>query len=349
MGVTGFSSPDPSVAAVLTTTGTRPQLLLRALQSVAAQDHAVAEIIIVCDSADPRVAVETRALAEQALGDRPCQVLTTGGGKRANYARNLGGRAASSQYIAFLDDDDEWRPRKTGRQVALARKLEVTGKLPVVACRSEVLLPRGRATWPKILPQAETNLARYLLRPDVLRPGRRVLHTSMLFMAREVLEAITFDETLPRMQEWDFLIRFSAMPRAAVVADPEVLAVWHCEATAGRTSTRNDWRSSQHWVDGLRPTIGDSLANSVVATLILDIAIRQRGRKEALRVLRAVGPRNVPLATWPQVAVLLARPRGGSRLHATFGSVYQRAAVARRRRDNGTSAQAGAGTVSKQR
>jgi glycosyltransferase involved in cell wall biosynthesis len=251
-------------------------------------------------------------------------VLWTGGGRRANYARNLGGRTATTDYVSLLDDDDEWLPEKIEKQIRLAGELEQRGLLPVVATRSRVLLPRGTAIWPEVLPQSQLSLAEYLLKPSVLRPGRRVVHTSMLLMPRRVFDLIEFDEDLPRMQEWDFLIRFSQLATACVAAHPDVLTVWHCEETSGRTSTRNDWRTSRAWIESLRPQIGDRLSDTVVATFIMAIAVQQRGRPEGLRVLRSVRLSKVELTAWPQILFLLTKPRGGSSLHGLFGLMHHR-------------------------
>jgi len=84
--------------------------IIRALQSVVAQTLAPQEIIVVDDASTDK----TRDLIETFASSSsvPVRVIrqTTNSGPSA--ARNAGWDAALSDYIAFLDADDQWHPRK---------------------------------------------------------------------------------------------------------------------------------------------------------------------------------------------------------------------------------------------
>ena len=84
--------------------------ITRALQSVTAQTRAPKEIVVVDDASTDN----TRELAANFASTSliPLRVITqpTNGGPSA--ARNTGWDAATSDYIAFLDADDQWHPRK---------------------------------------------------------------------------------------------------------------------------------------------------------------------------------------------------------------------------------------------
>ncbi len=84
--------------------------IIRALQSVAAQTLAPQEIIVVDDASTDTTRDLVTAFALSA--SIPVRVLTqtTNGGPSA--ARNAGWEAATGDYIAFLDADDQWHPRK---------------------------------------------------------------------------------------------------------------------------------------------------------------------------------------------------------------------------------------------
>ena len=77
----------------------------RALASVFAQTYTDYEVIVVNDgSTDDTAAVLAR------FGDKIRLITQSNRGLSA--ARNAGVRASTGEYVAFLDDDDEWMPEK---------------------------------------------------------------------------------------------------------------------------------------------------------------------------------------------------------------------------------------------
>ena len=84
----------------------------RALRSVFAQTFTDFEIVVVNDgSTDDTASVLSRH------GDRIRVITQSNRGLSA--ARNAGARASSGEYLAFLDDDDEWMPAKLSRCVPI--------------------------------------------------------------------------------------------------------------------------------------------------------------------------------------------------------------------------------------
>lgn len=83
----------------------------RAVASVLAQTLPVAEIILVDDaSGDDTLEALMRLQGRQ--GDGRIRVVASGENRGAGEARNLGWAEASQPWIAFLDADDAWHPRK---------------------------------------------------------------------------------------------------------------------------------------------------------------------------------------------------------------------------------------------
>ena len=84
--------------------------ITRALQSVAAQTLAPLEIIVVDDASTDN----TRELAANfaSTSSIPLRLITQPANGGPSAARNAGWDAATSDYIAFLDADDQWHPRK---------------------------------------------------------------------------------------------------------------------------------------------------------------------------------------------------------------------------------------------
>ncbi len=84
----------------------------RALASVFAQKYTDYEVIVVNDgSTDDTAAVLAR------FGKRIRVITQSNRGLSA--ARNAGVRASTGEYVAFLDDDDEWMPEKLARCVPI--------------------------------------------------------------------------------------------------------------------------------------------------------------------------------------------------------------------------------------
>lgn len=104
------------VSAIITTYRRKPAIVTRALRSVMKQTFSDIEIIIVDDSP---IDFEEREAVRQGVLDN-CKTaifLSTGGSKGASAARNIGIKEATGEYIAFLDDDDEWLPEKIEKQL----------------------------------------------------------------------------------------------------------------------------------------------------------------------------------------------------------------------------------------
>jgi glycosyltransferase involved in cell wall biosynthesis len=100
---------DPRVSIVIAVYNGAPTIE-RALASVFAQTYTDYEVIVVNDGSTD----DTGAVLAH-LGDRIR--LITQGNRGLSAARNAGVRASTGEYVAFLDDDDEWMPEKLARCV----------------------------------------------------------------------------------------------------------------------------------------------------------------------------------------------------------------------------------------
>ena len=104
--------PDVSAAprvSVIVPTHNRVHYLVPALDSVLAQTLPGVEIIVVDDGSTDGTEARVRE-----YGDRVRYVRMAHQG--AAVARNVGAEAARGEYVAWLDDDDEYRPHKLALQ-----------------------------------------------------------------------------------------------------------------------------------------------------------------------------------------------------------------------------------------
>ena len=104
------------VSAIITTYKRIPQMVKRAAESVLNQTYKNIELIIVDDSpSDYELREEVKEMAES-LGER-VRYIQHEENKGACAARNTGIQASNGEFIGFLDDDDEWLPEKTEKQL----------------------------------------------------------------------------------------------------------------------------------------------------------------------------------------------------------------------------------------
>jgi glycosyltransferase involved in cell wall biosynthesis len=116
----GVYQGDVSVSAVIPAYNAELSIS-GAIESIIAQTHEIAEIIVVDDGSTDRTAEVAAGLPRTRVIRRP------NGGPGA--ARNTGIHAASGEWIAFLDSDDIWMPRKTEIQLEC-----VTPEAGVIHC-----------------------------------------------------------------------------------------------------------------------------------------------------------------------------------------------------------------------
>ena len=101
----------PFEVSVVIPTYNRARYVTKAIESVLAQSYTNREIIVVDDGSTD----DTQAVLLP-YADRIRTIHQTNSGPGA--ARNAGIQAARGRWIAFLDSDDEWSPRKLAGQMA---------------------------------------------------------------------------------------------------------------------------------------------------------------------------------------------------------------------------------------
>ena len=97
------------VSVVIPTRGTKPAALERAVASALGQSRPPDEVVVVFDGPAAPAHAWGPAVRAVALGAHS--------GGRPGVVRNGGVAAARGDWLAFLDDDDEWAPTKLAEQL----------------------------------------------------------------------------------------------------------------------------------------------------------------------------------------------------------------------------------------
>lgn len=93
--------------------------IARSIESVLAQHHAQLELLVVDDASTDATA---QLAAGYAAADARVRLIRQPANGGVAAARNAGIAAARGEYVAFLDSDDWWHPRKLELQVAQMRR-----------------------------------------------------------------------------------------------------------------------------------------------------------------------------------------------------------------------------------
>jgi glycosyltransferase involved in cell wall biosynthesis len=204
----------PLVSVVLPTRN-RHERLCRALQSVLAQSYSNLEVLVVDDGSTVPVA---DAMEGVARGDGRVRLFRLTNNSGAACARNVALSHARGGVIAFIDDDDLWKPEKLERQIQFLSDHPQVG---IVTSDFEVLDERHPDTiltyrGPREL--SSEHLMWFCL------PGS----FSCNIVRRDAVGGeLWLDETFPSVEDWDMWVRCAQHTSIGVVAEALGQRIFH--------------------------------------------------------------------------------------------------------------------------
>ena len=176
------------LVTVIITTHNRALLLPRAIDSVLAQTYKNIEIIIVNDCSIDNTEEVVQHYMNKHENIKHIKHQKALGG---NAARNSGVRAASGEFIAGLDDDDEFTPDRI--EVLIEN---YSDEYSLITTRS-IIIRKTHKEKTKYIPEVSLNTILYF----------NAIGNQVLVKRDNIIGAGLFDENLIRYQDYDMWLR----------------------------------------------------------------------------------------------------------------------------------------------
>lgn len=215
--------------SIILPTFNRLDYLHLALESVFAQTYEEWELIVADDGSDAATREYLRSLTSRHRIER---IWLSHTGNPASV-RNAALREARAEYVAFLDSDDLWAPRKLELQMARLRqrpdcqwsytaftRVDRQG-VPLAEERDRLWTPHEGAIF-----------------DEIVRGEASIRTPSVVAARRLVIEAGWFDETMRAAEDYDLWMRLALRSDVALVDEPLVSVRLH------------DHNLTQDWASG---------------------------------------------------------------------------------------------------
>lgn len=203
------------VTVVITTCKRSPEIVERAIKSVIAQTYNDIEIFVVDDSPNSyKYRESVKRMVETYRNNRVYYIAHTKN-LGACVARNTGLDKANGEFIAFLDDDDEWLEEKLEKQLDAFENYD--NKTALIYC--------GRITVNDISGEEAERKAEFYegFVFDSLIERNYIGSTSYPLLKTNVLREIGgFDPYMPAAQDYDVWLRIAQKYKIGYVKEPLV-------------------------------------------------------------------------------------------------------------------------------
>ena len=297
----------PSVGVVIPTRN-RPELVRKAIAGVREQRYpGEVRVVVVFDQTEPDYLLA-------ATEDTQVLVLTNWRTSGLAGARNTGILALDTEYVAFCDDDDQWRPDKLRRQVA-ALLAEPDSEFATCAIEVEY---EGRTT-PRLAGRGRVTVQ------ELARSRMAMLHSSSFLVRRDALieggiGLVAEDAPGSQNEDWDLLLRAARRAPIVHLDEPLVRVLWgrssHYAYEYATKISSLRWMMQRHpEISGCRP--GAARVYGQLACWSAATGNRSqawRFSKEAVR------------ANWkePRTAIALAAMTGAVKVENVLSALHKR-------------------------
>jgi len=254
----------PPLVSVIIPTYNRWSMVGAAVESVLAQTFSNLELIVIDDGSTDGTAAELAKFgARLRIFSTPRQGVSA--------ARNLGARQSCGRYLAFLDSDDLWCPRKLERQTAFMMEYP-----EAQICQTEEIWVRnGIRVNPKAAHRKPSGDI-FLRSLDLC-----LVSPSAVMMTRELFQRLGgFDETFPVCEDYDLWLRIAANESVPLLGEALVIK----RGGHADQLSRSTWGMDRYRVLALqkilRAGIEGSRRKAALATLRRKVGVLVNGARK---------------------------------------------------------------------
>lgn len=265
------------VVTVIIPTFNRCPLVGAAIESVLSQRYEDFELIVVDDGSTDGTAA---GLAK--FGSR--LRLFSQANHGVSSARNFAAREARGHYLAFLDSDDLWHPKKLEIQ---ADFMERNPRIKI--CQTEeIWIRNGTRVNPKSRHRKPSG--------DIFTPSLELclVSPSAVMLTRELFNQVGgFDERFPVCEDYDLWLRIAINHPVPLIADPLVIK----RGGHADQLSRSIWGLDRYRVIALqkllRSELGDLQREAAVSVLRRKVEVLAAGARKRGKAQDAVSYENI--------------------------------------------------------
>ena len=195
--------------SVIIPTYNRGYIIEKSVRSVLKQTYTNIEIIIVDDGS-----TDNTEEVIKSINDKRIKYIKLLNNRGASYARNKGIKASTGKYISFQDSDDIFYNDKLEKQLDNLKK----NKSDLDFCKIVVYDNSKKVFYPNELQEKS------ILKNDYVTElcNANFISTQAILAKKNIFNKVLFDEKLPRLQDYDLVLRLAGKIKISYTNEPLV-------------------------------------------------------------------------------------------------------------------------------
>lgn len=256
---------DKPLVSVIIPTFNRANFIAHAVTSVLKQTYQNIEVIVVDDAS-----ADFTSVVIQNIDDPRVNYLCLEQNSGPSTARNRGVNFAQGQFVAFLDSDDEWDPKKIELQLAAIRQQADPNN---VVCYTQATMVENKRIY--LLPSRGKKEGEPV-GDYVMCGGHGAISTSSIMLSHGLALANPFPTDQKNFEDWDMLLRLEEIGVSWVYVE-QPLFIWHNDYRDDRlTSSQHD---GSEWLEKHKHYLSEQARLGFTMKGIVSPLMRSRQKK----------------------------------------------------------------------